>query len=83
MRIAYYKIPENITEDMARYELRCTYDEYKSGWMEESVKRIKELIKKYGGSGRIEHYDRSGGCFEVTPIKIKGNNSKHKYNRHL
>ena len=46
MRIAYYKIPENITEDMARYELQCAYDEYKSGWMEEGVKRIKELIKK-------------------------------------
>lgn len=46
MRIAYYKIPENITEDMARYELQCTYDEYKSGWMEESVKCIKKLIKK-------------------------------------
>lgn len=83
MRIAYYKIPENVTENMARYELQCTYDEFKSGWMEESVKRVKELIKKYGGCGHIEHYDRSGGCFEVTPIKIKGNNSKHKYNIHL
>lgn len=83
MRIAYYKIPENITEDIARYELQCTYDEYKSGWMEESVKCIKKLIKKYGGGGHIEHYDRSGCCFEVTPIKIKGNNSKHKYNMHL
>ena len=46
MRIAYYAIPKSVTEDIARYELQCTYDEYKSGWMEAPVKRIKEFIKK-------------------------------------
>ena len=83
MRVAYYKIPENITENEARYELQCSFDEFKKGWMEESVKRVKELIKKYGGCGIIEHYDRAGHLFEVTHIKVNGNNSKHKYNKHL
>lgn len=48
-----------------------------------SLTRAKLLMKKYGGTGWIEHIDRDGGCFEVSEIKIKGYNSRYKYNRHL
>ena len=48
-----------------------------------SITRIKQLIKQYGGCGYTEHYERDGGLFEVTPINLKGNNSRFKYNRHL
>ena len=48
-----------------------------------SVKNVKSLIKSFGGYGWTEHCDRSGGVFEVTDIKLKGNNSNHHYNRHL
>ena len=48
-----------------------------------SVSLAKELIKKYGGSAWTRHIDRDGGCFETTEIKLGGNNSRFKYNRHL
>ena len=48
-----------------------------------SLKKAKELMKKYGGAAWTEHYDRSGTFFEATPIKLSGNNSKVKYNKHL
>ena len=48
-----------------------------------SVRRAKKLLKKYGGTAYTHHCDRTGGVFEVTYIELKGNNSKHKYNRHL
>ena len=48
-----------------------------------SVTFAKQLLKRYGGSAWTEHIDRNGGCFEVTDITIKGNNSKFKYNHHL
>ena len=48
-----------------------------------TVTKVKQLIKKYGGHGFTQHIDRDGGLFDTTEIKLKGNNSKHKYNRHL
>jgi len=48
-----------------------------------SVSYAKKMLKQQGGSAWTEHIDRDGGCFEVTDIKLKGNNSKYKYNRHL
>lgn len=48
-----------------------------------SVKSVKELMKEFGGCGWTEHCERDGGVFEVTDIKLKGNNSRFKYNRHL
>jgi len=48
-----------------------------------SVTTAKKLLKQYGGRAWTEHCDRSGGCFEVTPITIKGNNSRFTYNHHL
>lgn len=48
-----------------------------------TVTGVKNLIKQYGGCGWTEHCERDGGCFEVTPIELKGNNSRFKYNHHL
>ena len=47
------------------------------------ISAAKELLRMYGGSAWTEHIDRDGGCFEVTEIKLQGNNSRFKYNRHL
>lgn len=48
-----------------------------------TVTHAKSLLHKYGGTAVTEHIDRDGCCFETTPIQLKGNNSSHKYNRHL
>ncbi len=47
------------------------------------VTDVKQLIKQYGGCGFTEHIDRDGCVFETTEIVVKGNNSDHKYNKHL
>ena len=48
-----------------------------------SITEAKRLLKTQGGYAWTEHYERDGCLFEVTDIKLKGNNSKFKYNRHL
>ena len=48
-----------------------------------SVTHAKQLLKEKGGSAWTDHCDRDGGVFEVTDIKLKGNNSQFKYNHHL
>lgn len=48
-----------------------------------SITEIKKFIKKQGGYGYTEHYERDGTLFDVTEIEVKGNNSTFKYNRHL
>ena len=48
-----------------------------------SIKHAKELLKEYGGCAWTCHFDRDGSLFETTDIKMKGNNSRVKYNRHL
>lgn len=48
-----------------------------------NVSYAKKMLKKYGGTAWTEHIDRDGGCFEVTEIKLQGNNSKFNYNHHL
>ncbi|MBQ8109351.1 MAG: hypothetical protein IJ124_04195 [Clostridia bacterium] len=47
------------------------------------ISAAKNLLKQYGGSAWTEHIERDGGCFEVTEITLKGNNSRFKYNHHL
>lgn len=47
------------------------------------ISGVKQLIKQYGGCGWTEHIDRDGCIFETSSINLNGNNSKHKYNRHL
>lgn len=48
-----------------------------------SVKMAKSLLKKYGGRAYTCHFERDGGLFETTEVKLKGNNSRFKYNQHL
>ncbi len=48
-----------------------------------SVSTAKKLLKEYGGLAYTQHIDRDGGCFEVTPVELSGNNSRFKYNHHL
>ena len=48
-----------------------------------TITAAKKLIKKYGGCAWTEHCERDGGVFEVTEIKLTGNNSRFKYNHHL
>jgi len=66
-------IPDNKRElvDHINHEISC------------NVSSAKKFIKKYGGSGYTQHIDRDGGVFEVTQIKLEGNNSRFKYNHHL
>ena len=47
------------------------------------ISTAKNMLKKYGGAAWTDHFERDGGFFESTPVKLKGNNSRHKYNRHL
>lgn len=48
-----------------------------------TVTAAKKLLKEKGGYAWTEHIDRDGGCFEVTKMELKGNNSQFKYNHHL
>ena len=48
-----------------------------------SITTAKQLLKEKGGCAWTEHIDRDGCCFETSEIKLKGNNSKVKYNIHL
>lgn len=48
-----------------------------------TVTAAKRLLKLYGGCAWTSHIDRDGGCFEVTPIRLSGNNSRFRYNHHL
>lgn len=48
-----------------------------------SIATAKKMLKKYGGAAWTDHFERDGGFFESTPIKLKCNNSRHKYNQHL
>lgn len=48
-----------------------------------TLTKVKQLMRKFGGEGYTEHIDRDGSIFEVSEVKIKGNNSRVSYNRHL
>jgi hypothetical protein len=47
------------------------------------ISTIKKLLKSRGGEDWTEHYDRNSYMFEVTTIKLEGNNSQFTYNHHL
>lgn len=55
-------------------------EEYETGI---SITTAKKLLKEKGGCAWTEHIDRDGCCFESSEIKLKGNNSRVKYNHHL
>jgi len=48
-----------------------------------TVTEAKSLLRQFGGTAWTNHIERDGGVFETTPITPGGNNSRHKYNRHL
>ena len=48
-----------------------------------TITAAKNLLRQFGGSAWTHHIERDGGVFETTEITLKGNNSRHKYNRHL
>ena len=48
-----------------------------------SITAAKKLLREFGGAAWTEHYERDGGLFETSEIKLNGNNSRFKYNRHL
>lgn len=70
--------PESIPD-----EKRYLIDHIGYDLMGISITHAKQLLKKYGGYAYTEHCERDGGVFEITEIKISGNNSRFKYNRHL
>lgn len=78
MRLNYYMFPKETPEQVL---IENGADDYVIGGC--SVTTAKKLLKKYGGSAWTEHLERDGGCFEVTEIKLTGNNSRFKYNHHL
>ena len=80
MRLNYYEFPENTKPEILA-DHGCTVDDRTIGGI--SVTTAKKLLKEYGGAAYTEHIDRDGGCFEVTPINLSGNNSRFKYNHHL
>lgn len=80
MRINYYQFPEDTKPEVLK-DHGCTPDDLAIGGI--SVTTAKKLLKEYGGTAWTEHCERDGGCFEVTPIELKGNNSRFKYNHHL
>ena len=69
------EIPEEISDEVLDYNFPFR--------MNCSVSFAKKLLKKYGGKAYTQHIDRDGGVFEVTPVELGKNNSKHKYNVHL
>lgn len=80
MRLNYYEFPATTKPDVLA-DHGCTPADRTLGGV--SVTTAKKLLKAYGGTAWTEHIDRDGGCFEVTEIKLSGNNSKFKYNHHL
>jgi len=48
-----------------------------------TITRAKALLREFGGAAWTHHCERDGGVFETTEIRLTGNNSRHKYNRHL
>ena len=70
--------PDSIPEDK-----RPLVDHINTTLSGVSITTAKKLMKQYGGCGWTAHIDRDGCVFETTPIQLKGNNSRFKYNRHL
>jgi len=80
MRLNYYRFPDEAAPEVLKTH-GCTPDDNVLGGI--SVTDAKKLLKQHGGSAWTEHIDRDGGCFEVTEIRLNGNNSRFKYNHHL
>ena len=94
MRFNYYEFPETVDAHTrwingalgingygSGENKVCTEAEYIISGI--NISTAKKLLKKFGGCAWTEHCERDGTVFEVTEIKLKGNNSTHKYNIHL
>lgn len=79
MRLTYYRFPEDTDLEVLKAH-DCSPDDMTTSC---SVTFAKRMLKQYGGSAWTEHIDRDGSCFEVTEVKLTGNNSRFKYNHHL
>lgn len=79
MRLHYYEVSEYMPEEVLK-EYDIEVEEIVSII---SLSTAKKFLKLYGGKAWARHIDRDGGCFEVTNITVKGNNSKFKYSQHL
>lgn len=74
-RTDFTEVPADVRDEVLEKNFPETIDT--------SVSVAKKLMKAYGGSACTCHFDRDGGLFETTAVTLKGNNSRHKYNRHL
>lgn len=72
--------PGNAIDYMEEIPHKVIYERKVSGI---SVTTAKQLLKQYGGIAYTYHCERDGTVFDVTPIKLKGNNSRFKYSHHL
>lgn len=68
-------IPDDVSDEVLERNFSRSVDV--------SIKLAKSLLKKHGGRAYTCHFDRDGGLFETTEVKLKGNNSRFKYNCHL
>ena len=99
MRLTYYVLPDTLTAreqyEILKKEGFTQLGDPPPGMDDEQILSVlgcyhrctvstaKAMIRKYGGHGFTEHIDRDGTLFETTPIRLDGNNSKFRYNRHL
>lgn len=82
MRLHYWQPDEKFNPD--EIQDPCVREcVIKDGKVNTGLKDAKKLLKLYGGRAWTEHYERDGSMFEVTEIELTGDNSTHKYNRHL
>lgn len=86
-RISAYLAASGVKLDMSDKFDRCRHrtisKEARDGRMAVSITIAKKLLRSIGGEAETHHIERDGTVFEVTPVKLVGNNSRHKYNRHL
>ena len=80
MRLNYYRFPDDAAPEVLKQH-GCTPDDNVLGGI--SVTHAKKLLREHGGAAWTDHIDRDGSSFEVTEIKLTGNNSRFKYNHHL
>ena len=83
MRLTYYRFPDNTPKDVITDLCESTDETKDSNVCCCSVSFAKKMLKQYGGYAWTEHIDRDGSVFEVTEVKLAGNNSRFKYNHHL
>lgn len=69
------EIPADVSDERLEKNFPVEFDT--------TVTMAKKLMKIYGGHAWTNHIDRDGGVFEVSEVKLKGNNSRFKYSHHI